>query len=180
MHLVHENLADALQSAIQFAARAHLGQTLPASEQPYLLHLSLVCFEVLQVARPDLDRVLMAQCAALHDSIEDTDATYEQLRDQFGETVADGVLALSKDPTLRKEDQIADSLERIRHQGPEIWIVKMADRIVNLSSAPDNWTRSRKLKYKAASQAIHAALHTADGTMAARLARKIEQYDQFL
>ena len=48
------------------------------------------------MANPDL----AVQCALLHDTIEDTDVTYDDVKRQFGTDVADGVMALSQDTTI--------------------------------------------------------------------------------
>jgi (p)ppGpp synthase/HD superfamily hydrolase len=56
------------------------------------------------------------QCALLHDVIEDTEVSYEQLHDEFGKAVADGVLALTKNKTSDKYSAMKDSIERIKKQ----------------------------------------------------------------
>jgi len=81
----------------------------------------------------------------LHDTIEDTQVSYENLCEQFGTAVANGVRALSKDENLpTKHDQMMDSLARIRQQGVEIWMVKLADRVTNLYAPPFYWTQEKR------------------------------------
>jgi (p)ppGpp synthase/HD superfamily hydrolase len=83
------------------------------------------------------------QVAILHDTIEDTDATYDDLSDKFGSRVADGVLALTKDSTLpSKSAKMADSLQRIEAQPIEIAIVKLCDRITKSHLATGQRKRS--------------------------------------
>ena len=108
--------------AYRFAAEAHNGQLYPGTNLPYLMHLSLVSMEVVGVlsAESGHDGDLAVQCALLHDTIEDTHITYPQLAAEFGANVADGVKALSKDPTIEKSYQLTDSLERICLQPNEI------------------------------------------------------------
>ncbi|MDO9546298.1 MAG: HD domain-containing protein [Pelolinea sp.] len=90
--------------AIHFAARAHKGQFFEGTDLPYLLHLSMVSSEVIaalsveHVNSPDL----AVQCALLHDTIENAGITFDNIMDEFGEEVANGVLALTKDKTLSK------------------------------------------------------------------------------
>ena len=56
---------------------------------------------------PQLHESLAVQCALLHDTIEDTAVTFEEIVDRFGREVAEGVLSLTKDKTLPKSEQIA-------------------------------------------------------------------------
>ena len=97
---------DTYDRALVFAAKAHRGQTVPGSEAPYLRHVVGVASEVLyalasrnDVSNPDL----AVQCALLHDTIEDTSVTAEELALEFGPAVAAGVTALSKDGSLPKD-----------------------------------------------------------------------------
>jgi (p)ppGpp synthase/HD superfamily hydrolase len=165
-------------TAAQFAAEAHLGQTVPGSELPYLLHVTMVAMEVAAALRvePDFDEDLAMRCALLHDTVEDTAVTYEQVAAAFGQAVADGVLALSKDPALPKEQQMPDSLRRIAAQPHEVWLVKLADRIVNLQRPPKYWEPDKIAAYRQEGHSILVALGEASPFLAARLAAKIEVY----
>ncbi len=127
--------------AWRFAAAAHLGQKLPGTDLPYAVHVALVCMEVMAALRaePGWDEDLAVQCALLHDVVEDTAVSGEEVRATFGASVAAGVLALSKDPALPRSEQMADSLRRIREQPREVWLVKLADRITNLAPPPSYW-----------------------------------------
>jgi (p)ppGpp synthase/HD superfamily hydrolase len=164
--------------AYRFAAEAHLGQTVPGSDLPYVAHVTLVSMEVIAALEVESGRDgnLVVQCALLHDVIEDTAVTYEGLLSTFGEPVARGVLALSKDKTLDRSLQIRDSLARIQQQPREIWMVKMADRISNLEPPPHYWTKAKIAQYRQEAIEIHDALHPASDTLAARLLDKIERY----
>jgi len=167
--------------AYWYAARAHHGQTYPGTDLPYLIHPTLVCMETLAALRhePEHDADLAVQCALLHDVIEDTPITIEQLRTEFSESVARGVLALSKDEKLAKSKQMADSLRRIQQQPPEIWMVKMADRIANLGPPPHYWTRDKKEHYREVAREIHQVLHTASDYLGQRLLEKIDAYANY-
>ncbi len=168
--------------AYRFAAEAHLGQKYPGTELPYLLHIGLVCMEILaalQVER-ECDGDLALQCALLHDTIEDTTVAYEQVRDEFGVAVADGVLALSKNEKLEKSLQMSDSLRRILEQPREIGMVKLADRITNLQQPPRYWTVDKIMRYRQEAQQIYDALHETSPFLALRLAQKIADYQRFV
>ncbi len=164
--------------AYRFAARAHLGQTMPDSDLPYLVHIGLVTMEVIAGLRaePGHDEALAVQCALLHDVIEDTPVTYAQVAAEFGGAVAAGVLALSKDATLEKAQQMPDSLRRIRQQPPEVWLVKLADRICNLQPPRPHWTPEKIRRYGVEAREILDALRDASPGLANRLQQKIEGY----
>lgn len=174
--------ADTYQSALRFAAIAHQGQRFPGTELPYLLHVAFVAGEVMAAlsegAQP-LDGDLAVQCALLHDVIEDTKVTPAELRHAFGDAVADGVQALSKDPSLPHDLQMQDSLDRIRRQPREVWMVKLADRISNLQAPPPHWTAPRIAAYAVEAELIRSTLQSGSPPLARRLADKIKQYKQY-
>ena len=169
---------DGYLHAARFAAQAHGRQTLPSSELPYLLHVTSVAMEVIAAFRvePDHDQELSVRCALLHDVVEDTPVTLDEVRTAFGPAVAAGVSALSKDPALPKERQLQDSLERIRQQPHEVWLVKLADRITNLQPPPAHWTPEKIARYREEARLIHEALGAASPALSARLLGKIERY----
>ncbi len=162
----------AYATAYQFAAEAHKGQLLPGSDLPYIVHVTLVAMEImasLQFERQH-DGELAIQCALLHDVIEDTAVTYEQVAETFGKRVADGVLALSKNKCLEKTAQMEDSLLRIRQQMPEIRMVKLADRIINLQPPfPSHWNKEKIFRYRQKAITIYKALKDASPYLSLRL-----------
>jgi (p)ppGpp synthase/HD superfamily hydrolase len=170
----------------EFATRYHAGQSYGGREEgtqvPYLNHIASVAVEVIHVLplAPDVEGDYAVQCALLHDVIEDTEVTYEMLSARFGEPVAAGVLALTKNGALPKDEQMADSLRRIRAQRPEVAMVKMADRIANLYHPPFYWGAGKIEQYRQEALQIHGALHTANAPLARRLWQRIEAYKQFL
>jgi (p)ppGpp synthase/HD superfamily hydrolase len=164
--------------ACRFAAIAHQGQIVPGSDLPYLLHLNFVSMEIIAMLSVEsgYDGDLAVQCALLHDTIEDTDTTYEQVRSIFGIRVADGVQALSKNPDLEKSQRLGDSLDRIEQQPYEIWMVKLADRITNLQPPPSHWNLAKIVRYREEAIEIHTRLQTASPLLSSRLKEKIANY----
>jgi (p)ppGpp synthase/HD superfamily hydrolase len=164
--------------AYRFAAQAHLGQLLPGTDLPYLMHISFVSMEIIAAlgVEKELDGNLAVQCALLHDVIEDTQTSCEQVLMMFGASVAKGVLALSKDNSLVKPQQLGDSLTRIREQPREIWMVKLADRISNLQPPPTHWTIDKIRQYHTEAGEIHTALKDASPYLASRLMEKMKNY----
>jgi guanosine-3',5'-bis(diphosphate) 3'-pyrophosphohydrolase len=173
---------DLYTRAYWFAAQAHLGQQIKGGDLPYIVHPSLVCMEVIAALRvePGRDEDLAVQCALLHDVVEDSGVTYEQLRETFGVAVAEGVQALSKDESLPDDQQLVDSLRRIQQQPPEIGMVKLADRIANLRPPPADWTPAKIRSYWDAARLIHQLIQPASAYLAGRLADKIQAYRAFV
>lgn len=176
---------DSVARAWQLAATAHNGQCLPGTDWPYLVHVGNVAMEAMAAltAHPvgtPINGTLVAVCALLHDTIEDTELKYERIAVEFGDETAQGVLALSKNPALGdKQSQMQDSLDRIKAQPREVWMVKLADRIVNLQPPPAYWTREKCAAYRAEAALILEALGGASPSLARRLAMKIEGYGRY-
>ena len=174
--------------ALRFAAEAHKDQLMPGTDLPYVVHVSLVAMEILAaltvepVERPNL----AVQCALLHDCLEDTYIVYDEIVTQYGNYVADGVLALSKDGAIGitedeyKRDllQLEDSLHRIKQQPREIWMVKLADRITNLQPPPGHWTAEMIERYKKGAEVIHKELGSASEYLGERLKGMIDRYPE--
>jgi (p)ppGpp synthase/HD superfamily hydrolase len=178
---------DVFAKAWRFASLHHAGQTHFGPEEgtsfEYLHHVGSVAMELAWAlpTTPDADADLAIQCAVLHDVIEDTAATYELVLAHFGQAVADGVMALSKNETLpTKMEQMEDSLHRIRLQPKEVWMVKMADRIANLDPPPYHWDDTKIEAYRQEAIAIHEALQAANEVLADRLRVRIEEYKTFV
>ena len=168
-------------AAMRFAAAKHNAQKEPGHDLPYLVHVVSVAAEVIavlpvsRVADPDL----AVCCALLHDTVEDTGTSLDEIRERFGSGVADGVSALTKDVQLPKAEQMGDSLRRIRGQPAEIAMVKLADRITNLSEPPHYWSVEKRVAYRAEAGTIVDALGAANAALEARLRARIESYRQF-
>lgn len=120
---------------------------------------------------------LLVLCALLHDIIEDTNGTYHDIHIEFGIEVANGVLALSKDKKLpSNEDQMRDSIERIRQEPKEVWMVKLSDRITNLQPPPKNWSKTKIDAYRTEATLILSESGDANAYLAERLGAKIKDY----
>lgn len=168
-------------AAMRFAAAAHDAQKVPGEELPYLVHVVSVAAELIAAlpTMPEIDADLAITCALLHDTVEDTSVTLDQLRATFGDAVAAGVSALTKNTALPKQDQMADSLRRIQQQPREIAIVKLADRITNLAEPPAHWSKDKIKAYRVEAGRIADTLGHASDALEARLRRRIEAYAAF-
>ena len=171
------------QQAIKFAGEKHKNQLVPGTESNYLLHLSNVCMEVLMAYQHEgtFSLELAVPLALLHDTLEDTDTTYKEIVDQFGEKVAQGIRALSKNTQLpSKQEQMQDSLKRIHQTYKEVALVKMADRITNLQQPPAYWTQSKIKAYWEEAMLIHQQLSGSHHYLAKRFAKTIKEYEKYL
>lgn len=178
---------DELQATWKLVAQLHNGQKYGGQKEgeqiEYINHIGSVVFEILAASEQEesMNADLAIKCAMLHDTIEDTEASFELIKDTFGKQVADGVSALTKNEQLAsKRAMMLDSLSRIKKQPKEVWAVKMADRISNLYAPPFYWTNDKKIKYIEEARLIHNELKEGNQYLANRLLQKIEKYHQYL
>lgn len=178
---------DELQKVWQLASRLHNGQEYGGHQVgekiEYLNHIGSVTFEILNAITEEkgMNADLAIKCAVLHDSIEDTEQSYEGVKNLFGEEVANGVMALTKNEKLDgKEKMMLDSLSRIKQQPKEVWAVKMADRICNLYASPFYWNNEKRVKYQQEARLIHRELKDGNKYLAERLEKKINDYSKYI
>ncbi|MCI3938322.1 bifunctional (p)ppGpp synthetase/guanosine-3',5'-bis(diphosphate) 3'-pyrophosphohydrolase [Chryseobacterium aahli] len=173
---------DDLQNIWQKVSILHNGQTYGGQSKDqkieYINHIGSVVFEIMNASKntSDFNFDLAIKCAFLHDTIEDTSFSIDDLEKEYGKEVKEGVLALTKNTNLEKKHQMIDSLERIKAQPKEVWAVKMADRICNLYVPPYYWNQSKKEKYLEEAKIIHDYLKEGNDYLAKRLSEKIEIY----
>jgi guanosine-3',5'-bis(diphosphate) 3'-pyrophosphohydrolase len=148
-----------LLKAATFAADKHRQQRRKDAEaSPYINHpISLADVLANEGGVSDVE-VLCA--ALLHDTIEDTETTAQELELTFGTAIARIVLEVTDDKTLPKEQRKRQQIDHAPHVSPQAKLVKLADKISNLrdilGSPPADWTRERKLAYfEWAGQVVH-------------------------
>jgi (p)ppGpp synthase/HD superfamily hydrolase len=171
------------QKAMKFAGEKHCHQQVPGTVANYLLHLANVSMEILLAYQnaPVFDLDFAVQLAILHDIIEDTDTSYEELKTHFGQQIATGVLALTKNQQLpTKAEQMTDSLTRINQQPKEVGMVKLADRITNLQQPPHYWSVAKMTAYRSEAKLIASSLTDKNEYLHQRLLKQIEAYKSFL
>lgn len=170
---------DKYLKALNFAANAHGEQKTPHG-LPYLTHLVAVAMEVLHACQEsqieDKKADIAISIALLHDTMEDTDVTYDDLYSTFGPEVAEGVDALTKDKSLPKKEQMADSINKILTQSYEIQMVKLADRITNMQKPPKTWDGQKIFNYHKEAKFIHSCLKNCNLFLSKRLEEKINNY----
>ena len=168
---------DLFYETLHFAAGAHEGQFVPGQNYSYVVHLVGVCMEALRASMIEpADSNFIMQCSLLHDTIEDTPVTLNILSDRFGNEVAEGVLALTK----QEGESFSDYLKKIVRQKKEVWMIKLADRIWNMHEPPEHWDTSKRKEYKEEARVILETLRMGSPYLAARLSDKIYDYNHYI
>ena len=139
-----------LMTALAFAADKHKNQRRKdADASPYINHPIALANLLLNEAGVEDQRVLIA--AVLHDTIEDTDTTEQELVRHFGKDIADIVLEVTDDKALPKAERKRLQIEHAAHISRRAKLVKLADKICNLrditASPPADWSIQRKQEY---------------------------------
>ena len=123
-----------LDRAIVFAVRAHAGTERRGKGFPYIVH-PMEAMEI--VATMTCDQELLA-AAALHDTVEDTDVTIEQIRTEFGDRIAS--LVASESDTVLNDLSVEESwharkqvaIDRLAHASRDGKIVALGDKLSNM------------------------------------------------
>ena len=139
-----------LLKAVHFASEKHRHQKRKDEKaSPYITHPIEVA-ELLSTIGKVTD--IETLCAALlHDTIEDTDATKEELEREFGKPITSLVLELSDDKSLPKQKRKRLQIETAAKKSHGAKLIKLADKIANvrnlIESPPANWDEKRKFEY---------------------------------
>ncbi|HEX6416573.1 MAG TPA: RelA/SpoT family protein [Candidatus Saccharimonadales bacterium] len=139
LHYEEDELLE-LDHAIDFATKAHAGQKRKSGE-PYIIHPLSVATTLIEWDM-DIDTVL---AGVLHDTVEDTEVTFEQIESLFGRDVAflvDGVTKISQARAGMRDlesylPQTKDNLSKLLiavSQDVRVIIIKLADRLHNLQT----------------------------------------------
>lgn len=136
----------AFVQAVAFAADKHRNQRRKDAEaSPYINHPIALANE------GGIDDPVVLCAAVLHDTIEDTETTADELRALFGPMVASVVLEVTDDKSLDKPVRKQRQVEHAPHLSPAAPLVKLADKISNLrdiqASPPADWSTERKQAY---------------------------------
>lgn len=131
-----------VKRAEEFVKLVHRNQTY--GELPYYAHLKEVYLTLLDFGVTN-EKILAASW--LHDSIEDTETTYETLEVQFGKEVADLVLAVTNEPGKNRKEILEKTATKIKNNEAAL-VIKLADRIVNTEFSIDNNVKLYKMYEK--------------------------------
>lgn len=139
-----------LVSAAAFAAERHRNQRRKDPEaSPYINH-PIALANVL-ASEAGITDVPTLAVALLHDTLEDTDTTEEELRRRFGDEIASAVLEVTDDKSLPRSDRKRLQIVHAPYLRPRAKLVKLADKICNVRdircAPPVDWPLERQLEY---------------------------------
>ncbi|MDM8569672.1 HD domain-containing protein [Thiotrichales bacterium HSG1] len=139
-----------LLKAVQFASIKHRNQQRKSCEAiPYINHPIEVAVTLWEVGKVCEITTLVA--ALLHDTLEDTDATTNEILEQFGEEILYLVQEVTDDKNLSKQQRKLNQVESAPHKSTAAKQIKLADKICNINdiatSPPCNWSIERRQEY---------------------------------
>ena len=139
-----------LLKALSFAARKHRDQRRKGNHQaPYINHPIEVATLVATVGK--CEDIAVLQAAILHDTIEDTDATPEEIEREFGADVRALVLEMTDDMSLPSNQRKLMQIDHAADLSARARLIKIADKIANVGDIarhpPPDWTTERRRNY---------------------------------
>ncbi|NBH34095.1 bifunctional (p)ppGpp synthetase/guanosine-3',5'-bis(diphosphate) 3'-pyrophosphohydrolase [Clostridiaceae bacterium] len=117
-----------VQRAAKFAEKAHAGMLRKGGNMPYIYHPMEVA---LLVSRMTQDEHVIA-AAYLHDVLEDTAVTAEELEEQFGERVLMLVQAETEDKSRTWKERKGHTIQHLEHASFEVKLLTLADKLSNM------------------------------------------------
>ncbi|MFN8435004.1 MAG: HD domain-containing protein [Anaerolineales bacterium] len=164
--------------ALRFAAEKHNDQRRRDSKSsPYINHPIQVAETLWRVGGVHDTALLTA--AILHDTIEDTDATPDEIRREFGEEVLELVLEVTDDKSLPKEVRKQLQIVNSPKKSPRAKMLKLADKICNVYDLiyfpPSNWSLSRKQEYLLWTEKVVQGVRGSNKELEARYDKVLEE-----
>lgn len=150
-----------LLQATLFAATKHADQRRKNSAaSPYINHPIEVAEHLCRVGRIEDSDILIA--ALLHDTIEDTETTADEIRELFGDFVVELVLECTDDKSLEKAERKRLQIVNAPRKSNGAKQIKVADKTCNLRSIlidpPKGWSLARQLEYFQWAQQVYMGL----------------------
>lgn len=159
-----------LLKALTFAAHKHRDQRRKDKESsPYINHpialANILCNE------GHISDIAVICAALLHDTVEDTDTTAEELEREFGAGIRDIVMQVTDDKSLEKAVRKQHQIEHAAHICDQAKLVKLADKISNLrdmvNNPPSTWDLQRRQEYFDWAKAVIDGLRGVNGRLEA-------------
>ncbi len=126
-----------LLQAVSFAAKKHIAQKRKGNDAaPYINHPLEVANLLANVGKVEDYDVLIA--AVLHDTIEDTETTKEEITELFGSNVCGMVLEVTDDKSLPKSERKQKQIEHAPHLSHGAKLIKLGDKISNIHDIIEN------------------------------------------
>jgi guanosine-3',5'-bis(diphosphate) 3'-pyrophosphohydrolase len=149
LELNNQSALAKLISAAAFAARKHKIQKRKDGIEPYINHPLEVAEILSRIGAIEDEDILTA--AILHDTIEDTDTTEEEIRNIFGQKVCEYVKEVTDNKNLPKEIRKQLQIQKASKLSEGAKQIKIADKISNIcaimNSPPKDWSLETKIKY---------------------------------
>jgi GTP diphosphokinase / guanosine-3',5'-bis(diphosphate) 3'-diphosphatase len=139
-----------LLKALSFAAYKHRHQRRKGSKHiPYINHPIALADLLVRTGKIRDPKTIAV--ALLHDTVEDTCTTPDEIKAEFGSTISNLVAELTDDKTLPDEERKRRQIEHASSLSPRARLVKLADKTCNLrdivQDPPTKWTLKRKQQY---------------------------------
>lgn len=149
--------ATRLLMAIAFAAEKHRHQRRKdAAASPYINHPISVANALAVEGRVTDEAILLAAC--LHDTVEDTETTFEEIEEIFGTEVSNLVRNVTDDKSLEKAQRKQLQIEHAATSSDKAKQIKVADKICNIrditTCPPQDWSLERRTEYLDWSQKV--------------------------
>lgn len=134
--------------AAMFAAEKHRTQRRKDIDTPFINHPLQLAYILVQA---DIEDPTVLAAALLHDTIEDTNTTHDEIEIVFGHEVANIVVECTDDKRLGKMERKQAQIDRAGKISHKARLVKLADKIANVSdmdgAPPAGWSLERKREY---------------------------------
>ncbi len=123
-----------LEEVIKFAKEKHKNQKRKFSKLPYFIHPKRIAEKIKQIT----NNINIIATAYLHDTIEDTNATYEEINQLFGKEIADLVKELTSDNIeVKKMGKKKYLTQKMNKMSENAFLVKLVDRLDNIKDIKD-------------------------------------------
>lgn len=164
--------------AANYAAQKHAGQKRKgAKKEPYINHTLEVADLIAQVGKEEDDEILAA--AILHDTLEDTDATEDEIRSLFGERVLHIVNEVTDNKSLPKKKRKQLQIDHAHELSREATLIKIADKTSNVKditySPPKKWSKKRRKEYLQWAEKVIGNCNPVNEALKAQFTRILEK-----
>jgi guanosine-3',5'-bis(diphosphate) 3'-pyrophosphohydrolase len=168
---------------VNFAAKKHQSQLRKDMAQTsYLVHLLSVAHHLVSVGHVRIPEIIIA--SLLHDTLEDTETTYQEIISLFGEKVADYVQEVTDNKSLPKVERKRLQIVTAPHKSAGAAQIKLADKWDNLNDLlqfpPPEWTHERIISYFAWAKQVVEALPWVNANLVHSVEKVLEEYQNVI
>lgn len=164
--------------AASFSAKKHRYQKRKGDDaEPYINHPLEVVNLLVNVGK--IEEVDVLTAAVLHDTIEDTDTSKEEITELFGENVCRMVLEVTDDKSLPKAERKQKQVEHAPHLSLGAKQIKLGDKISNITDVmndpPAGWSKERRREYIEWGENVVAGLRGANPALESRFDELVKE-----